>query len=587
MSSRGPSWTDQPPGLKPFLEEVEARLDGLDLEATRRLVLRYAAALSASERAGFLVGFFPAPEEREPAVYETSAEEPAELLEEIDAFVEALAEGHYFEGWGWDPEILDERAWGDESWVGDMDALFEGAAERFLAADWRTAAEAYGRLLRAFFLDEEIETFCGPDLPTEMVRTDLSEAKARCLRALYESLPAGERAERLCEEMDELLFVGGSELSLRDIQDCWTEPLPDLDGFLPDWIAVLESSGGGEEHWGWSRLRNDLLAEAVGMKAGSEGLAELARAQGEGRPSFYRDWIEALAREGRLEEAIAAAREAAERVEDDGARAALADRWAELAAENGNPRLAVAARRRAWRSEPTTDRLVGLLVEGDPAPATVDRRVRGELDAVDEGKVDLESPILSRLELLAGEHDAPAGRLAAARPLGWSAASHVGYVVFPYLLLAGAGLVSPPSGSLIEAFWLGLGEERDYRLILQQLERGRGGGPAGPGYGELLREALERRAPAAADREAFLRLARRTAEKRARAIVGNTHRKAYRRAAEVLVAAAEAHHLAGRPEEAREIVAGLRGEFPRHSAFRYELDECAAASPVLEASPRS
>ena len=54
---------------------------------------------------------------------------------------------------------------GDESWVGAMDDLFAAAADAFLAGDLALARDAYGRLLGAFDLDQEVGTFCGPSNP--------------------------------------------------------------------------------------------------------------------------------------------------------------------------------------------------------------------------------------------------------------------------------------------------------------------------------------------------------------------------------------------------------------------------------------
>jgi hypothetical protein len=42
------------------------------------------------------------------------------LLPDVADLVERLREGEYFDAWGWDDELHEERAWGDESWVEEM-----------------------------------------------------------------------------------------------------------------------------------------------------------------------------------------------------------------------------------------------------------------------------------------------------------------------------------------------------------------------------------------------------------------------------------------------------------------------------------
>lgn len=60
---------------------------------------------------------------------------------------------------------------------------------------------------------------------------------------------------------------------------------------------------------------------------------------------------------------------------------------------------------------------------------------------------------------------------------------------------------------------------------------------------------------------------------RANRIVENQHRKSYGKAAEALVAWAEAARLNGLPREAEMLIAEFKQGFPRHRAFQKELDQ--------------
>lgn len=115
---------------------------------------------------------------------------------------------------GWDDDLHDERSFGDESWADEMDDLLGGAETAFLDGDLDLARIAYEPLLKAF--ERHAEGFCGPEEPERMLSTDVGEAKARYLRAVYETTPLSERADTLFEEMGALRYIGGPP-SLRPV----------------------------------------------------------------------------------------------------------------------------------------------------------------------------------------------------------------------------------------------------------------------------------------------------------------------------------------------------------------------------------
>ena len=100
-------------------------------------------------------------------------------------------------------------------------------------------------------------------------------------------------------------------------------------------------------------------------------------------------------------------------------------------------------------------------------------------------------------------------------------------------------------------------------------------------YSDLLRSTLSRRPPDESKREDYSEAAASIARERMRAIVSNQYRKAYHRAASVMVGLAEVRALSGQPEDGIAVVRGAREKFPRHSAFRRELNALIASSPVL------
>ena len=131
--------TDRP-GLGPFLRTLEQRLEACSVEQTRAALLEHGRRLAPDKREAFL-SIFPAPGAESPT--DRAADSGEELLVDIDNFVDRLASGVYYQDWGWDDDLDDERAWGDESWVEEMDYLFDAAGDAFIIGDIELARESY------------------------------------------------------------------------------------------------------------------------------------------------------------------------------------------------------------------------------------------------------------------------------------------------------------------------------------------------------------------------------------------------------------------------------------------------------------
>lgn len=572
-----------PQGLKEFLTVLESRLVALPAEQLRAVLIGHAERLAARDRVAFLA-IFPTTTSA-PGGSGLPVPDAGALLADIDAFVERVRSGAYFEGWGWDDDLHEERAWGDESWAGEMDDLFAGAADAFLAGDLDLARNAYGRLLDAFRLDEEVGMFCGSASASDMVDADVTEAVARYLRAIYETTPQPERAEVLYRRYTDLCHLAPT-LNLQAIADTRRGELPDLERFLPGWIEILTEHTGGF----WARDRQRLLTEATVWHAGTDGLADVARRPGDHQPTAYLDWIDALTRDGRLAEAAAAAREAlavgcpAERA------AEAADRLATLSQRLDDSAGALDATRTAWRTHPTRPRLLALVAAAQTTDA-LDATLSAETDRGGAAPDRLTCELL----LVAGRVDAATDRLAESDPLGWSRPTHPGPVVWPYLLVASTSVALDKTTHLGRLFaaidtadrWYG-GHSDDLDLDLADDQAADLAKADSPQAGTLTLSTLlarcSREHPGTpAQRQRWLTVARDIADRRID--VGNKYRGAYQRVAVLAVAYAESLTLAGDPSGAAAYVAGVRARYPRHTAFRSELDRATRESPLLPAPP--
>ncbi len=603
-------------GLGSFLEVLEARLGELTPEDVKAALLTHAEQLVPRERESFLAIFVDSGYVRgvQDALDEGVGPDP--LLGEIDALVERLRTGRYVHGWGWDPEIYEERAFGDDSWADEMDDLFAAANAAFLAGDMELAREALGRLLGAFDLEGETEAFCGPASAQEMVSVDLGEAKARSLRAIYEATPPSERPAALQDAIEEMRFIGG-HASLASIDEARRAQMPGLDAFLPAWIAHLHSIEGAAQR-GSPRARElaRLLSEAAEWHGGADGLGQLARSRGALDPDVHRNWVDALIRTGRNRDAAGAAGQALCTLEPRGeARAAIAERLARLAASTGDDDGALEARRERWRAAPSTWRLIALI---DIATALehVERVLAQEAEwalaprqpGADERNVTNDR-LVCELLLLANRVEQALKTAEVAEPLGWSRGNHPGPIVVPYLLVAATGPEIKPE-LLIAAGSRVAPPEHCEPLLAQELEHidrdGWVGGdrwddePPGLALDEryrsipaekrlpswLLGAAIGARSAPRHERERWLGCAAALVEERVNSIVSAKHRGAYERAARLTVACGEAIALARDRDHGVVFVTDARERFPRHHAFRSELNRATEASPYLPPPPR-
>jgi len=603
-------------GLASFLDALEARLSELTAEQVSAALLAHAAQLVPREREPFLAIFAEPRVDRGAGGGLDESGEPDPLLGEIDAFVERLHAGRYVEGWGWDPEICEERAFGDESWADEMDDLFAAANAAFLEGDMQLSREGLGRLLGAFELEGEAQAFCGPDSPQRMVSVNVSEAKTRYLRAIYETTAPSERPAALLDAIEDLRFIG-DDASLGAIDEARRAPMPRLDVFLPTWIAhLLSMEDDLQQGSPRERALARLLSEAAEWHGGADGLGELARLRGALDPDAHRDWVDALIRAGRNRDAAAAASEALRTLEPRGeARAAIAERLARLTASTGDDDGALEARRERWRAAPSTWRLIAL-IDIATALGRADEVLASEADwALATERTGAEARnvtndrLLCELVLLAGRVEQALETAKAGEPLGWSRGGHPGPIVVPYVLVAATGpeirpelliaAASPHAPEehgeplLAQEFehidrdgWVGGGDWDDEPAELPLDERYRGI-PADkrlPSF--LLGAAIDARQASQRERDRWLGCAADLVEERVNAIVTAKHRGSYERAARLAVACGEAIALASNRDSGFAFVLEARERFPRHHAFRSELDRATEASPYLPPPPR-
>ena len=127
-------------------------------------------------------------------------------------------------------------------------------------------------------------------------------------------------------------------------------------------------------------------------------------------------------------------------------------------------------------------------------------------------------------------------------------------------------------------------EEEQVKATLDERYRGIPAEKRLPSF--LLGAAISARPGSQHERDSWLARAADLVEERVDAIVSAKHRGAYERAARLAVSCGEAIALARDRDRGFAFVIEARERFPRHHAFRSELDRATEASPYLPAPPR-
>lgn len=574
-----------------FLEALEARLASLKPAEFRASLMAHAETLPAGERRAFLAIFEKADEggkaggKRRPG----RVTDAQKLLRDIDALVDQCGEerhGGQEDDWehageddGWDHYEPAHATWP----TAKIDALFERADAAFRAGDLALARDAYEKLLDlvanygedGFDADEEESEPVGT--------TDLDEAKARYLRALYETTEPAQRPAALLKALQDLQYVGGP-VGIPEVIGARRAPLPDRETFLEAWIDLLRR--GRSDQFGFDLEARRLLFQAVRMHRGTEGLAELARRDGRRIPEVYRKWVQALAEESRTDEAVRAAQEALQALPSTGEiRAWIAEFMAESAEKQNDAAARLEARGEAFRAMPTLARLSALCEAAEPIgklKAVVHAETARLRSVVanrplrkgrDEEPVEFQSGhrLLATLLLLDGETDEAITLAKGAPAVGWSGGEHPGPVVIPYLLCAATGGMTPAPETALAELWRGI--DADEAIFPPWNIYAEDGGlddepddawPDTPFTPRSLRltpflQAQIGRQPVDREQRArFLKVAWNIAERRVKEILDKKHRRAYERAAMLVGAVVEARIMTGDPGSGHTLLESVR-----------------------------
>lgn len=577
--------------LKEFFSELDARLEKFSHDELKEIIRNHAMNLPPRERGEYLDRFVRPEKPRGQKKHKRPTMSEGEfLLREIGAFGERTENYEYTNGWGWDDEYGEERAWGDDSWVAEIDSLFERINDFYEAGDYALAVKAYEKLFEIYLGGNEEGRFSGHD-QDEMLETDLEEAGLKYLRCIYMSEKPLSRPEALLRGISGLSYLCRNT-TIHGMIHVSMEDLPELDQFGKEWIEYLKKQ---KEN----RIVTDLLKEAVRLFGGIKGLEALALERGHQFPGVFVEWLEALKKDGNYQEMVRVAKLGLETLSDRlTIRGQIADYLHQAASRLGQQDLVEKSLKEALYASPSLSRLLNLLDHAKTTQQKVNyligalarfEKIRKRTENKDlletnfNRSPDLyENDIPENLEihcyLLKGDYAKAAGLMSSSKPLGWSTGDSPNAILVSFFLYARWDQERKLTPNIADLWKDATDIPIEFGIFSQE--------DSDPGdLGKRLRDHLEKALkefpiPEKEQDEYFL-AAEKAALKRVDAIVGEKHRRSYWKAAQLLLAFAETYWSNGEADKGQKLINRFKEKYNRHHAFKTELQKAAKKSNLF------
>lgn len=560
----------------PYLEKIEEICKPLSRNDLQEIIMAMAREARIHERSMFIEKIeacLPGKQSQ----WDTEPEEDVfdgieALKESIQERIELIEDGEYHELEDYDvyDSYYDDNP--DEVSQEQMDELesyFYDAGRYFLEGKLETAGKIYEAL---FALIEETE------IKHLLYEINILEERARFCRCVYELTEGPGRVDALLKAMnpdfEESAFMPSRDNypALKDVMDTLVEPLPDFESFLPEWEAALSQSGGIP---GLRRAR--LWLEAVSFRNDFEKISELARTWADQQPYGYIFWLEQLEPKKSWTESAAVSREALNIISPGERRAKVAGHLISAGEQLDDKMMILQGKRELFFSTPTYHTLVTFIHEAEK-----NNLRQQELDKAAEYLDQAEDRIHSKDDMhitvliMGGRISEAFTRSKDAAPVGWSYSSSSGLLfscaLYLYSLMNDQCSVTST-----------LMEDNADRNYFDTLDYGFSDRDALEG--ECLRQIMQGLAMTRlpdAELKKYFQWAVKLGEKRIQHIVSNKYRKAYKRAAKVLVAIAEAYAANNDNQKAASMLKKYYYElFNRFSAFRSEVREVLGMSEIL------
>lgn len=554
--------------LKPFLETIEKRCVSLTREQLLDTLLGLAQTVPQDKRQQFLqnltrsqtlkVEVAPLSEDN----HDSLVDSIQSLREEVEERMASIEDGSYYsennEAWYEYSEedgadyFSDEQKQGFEQFLAQVGTLF-------LSNQLTVAKKGFEELFK-FPLDHT------------SLNLDLRESRARYCRCLYETLPPERRVSELLtalapEESPSPTpqhLLDGKYPSLQDLVDARPGKLPEFDSFLPAWQAALMNL-----HTDRAAL---LRLEANYLSQGLNAVATLAREWKDQQPYGYLFWIEKLITQADWPEVAIITQEALYALSYGEPRAKVADALRLAAEQLGETSLLLKGQRERCLSLPGEVPLLNWFNEAEKQGRKAEEITIALNFLANKNRL---TSLYAKVCLVAGEIDKAFALAKEEKSYGWSYSS--AGVVFAGLLTAMLPPKTPPSLCIHHLL-----EHYVEKNAVASAVREEKSLPKGERMIDQVLKGLHSQASSPSQHIQWIQWAEQIGRGRIEHILNNKFRKAYHRAAEVLVALAEYFFLTERSEHGQSLIVYYRDvQYPRHTAFRNELNSVIKSSSVL------
>lgn len=573
---------NKPIALKPYLETIEEHCGQLSREELLALVLSLAKDESSSGRARFLerLKAISPPGKK---VVKTRQSDLEMLLEDVQAVkesilerIEAIENGDYdaIDDWDWEDARYDDNPeMVSEAQLEDLADLFDTAGNLFLSAEFQAARRLYQAL---FDLIKELNEF---DHFMPVPGVELREERARYARSVYETSDESRRLNEFGDAMD----IGASFRFdkqktddayplLQDVMDAGEQEMKGLRDFFPLWEKFLEGQG-------TQGRPASLLAEVVYFTRRLAGVGELARKWGASQPHGYLFWLARLRQEKQWHDIIDISKEALAVLKTGQARENVSDFLAEAGRMAGDSTIVLEGHLEKFYSHACDANLKALLTEA----VKQDQREKILTQILDfyarqKGLDDNEKSLYLKGLLMAGHLDNAWEIVKGAKSLGWSYGLATGLVFGSICAVAANYHENAGSIQKLLTWYCGKSAIYSYDFSVEEED------PAGFFRDEIIKGLQQARFQPSGFKQ-YSNWAFKIGEDRVDAIVSNTHRAAYDRAAWVLGSLAEVYAASGDVEKARSLMHKYcKEKYNRHTAFKREVKQVLSESTLLRQS---
>ncbi|MFX0095419.1 MAG: hypothetical protein ACFFBD_27030 [Candidatus Hodarchaeota archaeon] len=547
---------------KDFMNQLRRRLEGYSREELYRIFVEWAKKLPSAERITFLAELVP-PEPYSKRVSTTNRKEILTIVqdfaEEVKSGLYCRGEEEYYDDYGgyggyeefWDPE----DQYFDEAWVEEAKAFFDHALDALRNKDYQLATEIYTILVD--LLVNYTDNLPGSAYITEIGKLGINEMYSCYLRATYLSSPSDERPAKLLGVTHLLQWKIGDQVNLQSMLNA------EFGLFLLRWIDVLKTKK--------DQYAKYLLREALTLSGGVQALAKFAQEAGHQHPELFLDWIRLLEQEKKYQEMITAAREGLTIVSKTHAtkRAEIAETLAQAGLQLEKLDIQYEGWQLAVASEVTLSRLLSLLEIAEQQGILQEERTRA-INIVQHASFS--ETLVVQTYLLTGHYKAAFDLCKNKGPVGWTYGTNCKVLVIPFLLKVLAKECKTCTNVVMLWEWA--------------LKAGDGFGlsisPVMQRYGKAMEKVICSIKFAEKEKETYLRWCKQETDKRVDAIVGNKYRKSYHKAARLLVAMGEILMAQGQKQAAKNLIQHYQQKYPRHVAFKRELEAALKLSRLLK-----